>query len=132
MPNFPESMVYDGDMAGRPPTKDAPPFGERMAAARKARGLSQEALASKLATTRANIAYYERKAGNPTLEFIQRCAEVLAVSVSELMGEAAPAAKRPGPASRLEKQVEQIRRLSRSDQQFVSKFLDQVLSKTGS
>lgn len=116
-------------MAGRPTSKQAPPFGERLAALRKERGLSQEALAEMIGTTRANVAYFERKASNPTTDVIQRCATALAVPVGDLMddGSAAKQARKRGPASRFEMQLEQLRRLPRSQQQFVSKFLDTVL-----
>ena len=121
-----------GDMAGRPPTKDAPLFGQKLAALRKARGFSQEELATRLDTTRANLAYYERKAGNPTLDFILRCAEVLEVPATELIGEE-PASpnRKPGPKSKLEKQFEHISQLPRQRQQFVSKVLDELLSSAG-
>lgn len=120
---------YNGDMAGRPPTKDAPEFGQRLAAARKAKGLSQETFAKMLRTTRSNVAYYERKAGNPTMDFIQRCAAILDISAGELIGAQAPK-HRPGPPSRLQQQIEQISRLPRSKQRFVSELLDTVLQKT--
>ena len=38
-------------------------------------------------TTRVNLAYYERKAGNPTLDFMHRCAGVLNMPVSEFIRE---------------------------------------------
>ncbi|PZR76759.1 MAG: transcriptional regulator [Chthoniobacterales bacterium] len=118
-------------MAGRPPTKDAPDFGKRLAAARRAKGLSQEALAKLLRTTRVNIGYYERKATNPSLDFIHRCAEVLSVSVADLIGAAAPKnGRKPGPPSRLQKQIEQIGQLPRARQRFVSEMLDTVLQKS--
>jgi transcriptional regulator with XRE-family HTH domain len=118
-------------MAGRPPLKDGPKFGQRLAAARKAMGYSQQALATILGTTRDNIAYYERKATNPTLEFIQRCADVLEVSVADLIGAKAAnaAAKPPGPPSYLQKQIDRISLLPPSKRRFVSEFLDTVLKK---
>lgn len=129
MTSLPFSSCYPADMAGRPTSKQAPPFGERLAALRKERGLSQEALAEMIGTTRANVAYFERKASNPTQDVIQRCAAALAVPVGDLMddGSAAKQTRKRGPASRFEMQLEQLRRLPRSQQQFVSKFLDTVL-----
>jgi len=121
-------MPYTADMAGRPPTKDAPEFGKRLAAARRAKGLSQEALAKLLGTTRVNIGYYERKATNPTLEFMQRCADVLEIPLNDLIGSAGKTSK-PGPPSKLQRQIEQIRHLPRSKQRFVSEFLDTILKK---
>jgi transcriptional regulator with XRE-family HTH domain len=124
-----ENMVYDVDvMAGRPPTKEAPPFGKRLAAARKSKGWSQAELARRLHATRALIDYYERRAKNPTIEFVQRAAEALDVSVEELVnGEGKEIRRRPGPASKIEKQIEDIRRLPRTKQRFVSELLDTVL-----
>jgi len=125
-----QNCLYIDDMAGRPPTKEAPEFGKRLAAARKAKNLSQEAFAKLLGTTRDNIAYYERKASNPSLEFIQRCIEVLDVSVADLIGVEQPQnGHKPGPPSRLQKQIEQIGHLSRSKQRFVSELLETVLQK---
>lgn len=118
-------------MAGRPPQKEAPPFGQRLAAARKRKGLSQTELAARLNTTRGAIDYYERRAVNPTLDVIQQVAEALAVPVTELLGtEAAPPQTRakPGPVSQLERRFEQIKQLPRKRQQFILQFLDAMIS----
>jgi DNA-binding XRE family transcriptional regulator len=67
------NQPYNADvMADRPPTKEAPIFGQRLAALRRAKGLSQTQLAELLDITRKMIDYYERRAGNPSLDFIQR------------------------------------------------------------
>ncbi len=116
-----------GDMAGRPPTKDAPLFGQRLSSLRKARGLSQEELASRLGTTRANLAYYERKAGNPTLDFILRCSEILEIPPEELIGEGQAARRKPGPKSKLEKQFEAIAKLPKGEQKFFSQMIERFL-----
>ena len=126
--NFHNSDV----MAGRPPTKDAPPFGRRLSALRKSRGLSQRELAARLETTREIIDYYERRSVNPSLAFIERSAEALGVSVAELLGsEANHGRGRPGPAPRLAERLEQIRLLPRKEQEFVIRFLDTVLERAG-
>lgn len=122
---------YNADtMAGRPPQKEAPPFGQRLAAARKSKGLSQTELAARLKTTRGAIDYYERRATNPTLDVIQQVAEALAVPVTELLGtEPVPQARaKPGPVSQLERRFEQIRQLPRKRQQFILQFLDAMIS----
>ena len=122
-------MVYDVDvMAGRPPTKNAPLFGQRLSAARKSKGWSQAKLAQRLKATRALIDYYERRSKNPTMDFVQRVAEVLEVPVTDLVnGNGKETKKRPGPASKIEKQIEDIRKLPRTKQRFVSELLDTVL-----
>jgi len=127
-----ENRRYNAGMAGRPANKQAPPFGQRLAAARKAKGLSQIQLAERLDTTQKTIDYYERRAVNPTLEFIERAAQVLGVTVGELLGvEPARARNKPGPSSQLQRRFEQIKRLPRKEQEFVLKFLDTVLERYG-
>jgi transcriptional regulator with XRE-family HTH domain len=108
-------------MIGRPPTKPAPPFGQRLAALRKAKGWSQAQLAELLGTTRKTVDYYERRAGNPSLEVIQRVAESLEVSPAELMGVDAPkAAARRGPTGKLRQVFEDAARLPRRQQVRIS------------
>ncbi len=117
-------------MAGRPPLTAAPPFGQRMAAARKRRGLSQAELAGLLGIARSMIDYYERRATNPTLDFIERTAAALKVSTAELVGREMPR-KRPGPSPKLQRQLEEIQKLPKARQKFVLQAIDLAL-KSGS
>jgi transcriptional regulator with XRE-family HTH domain len=97
---------------------------------RRGKGLSQTQLADLLDTTRKMIDYYERRAGNPSLDFIQRAAEALDVSVAELLGSQPKAARgKPGPTPQLQLRFDQIRRLPRKEQEFVLRFIDTVLEK---
>ncbi|HEU4388774.1 MAG TPA: helix-turn-helix transcriptional regulator [Blastocatellia bacterium] len=122
----------DGVMAGRPPTREAPLFGQRLAAFRRAKGWSQSQLAETLDTTRKMIDYYERRAINPSLDFMQRAAEALDVSLAELLGSHPKRARtKPGPPSQLEVRFDKIKRLPRKEQDFVIKFLDTVLDRAG-
>jgi transcriptional regulator with XRE-family HTH domain len=61
---------------------------------RKKSGLSQKELAERLNTTREAIDYYERRAVNPSLAFIERAAESLEVSVAELVSRRLKTTKR--------------------------------------
>jgi transcriptional regulator with XRE-family HTH domain len=99
---------------------------------RKSRGWSQRQFAERLDTTREVIDYYERRAVNPSLAFIERAAEALEVTVAELLGsEAKSVRNRPGPSPQLTRRIEQIRLLPRKEQEFVIRFLDTVLEKAG-
>lgn len=128
-----ENDSYNADvMTGRPPMKDAPEFGQRLAAARKSRGLTQKELADLLSTTREMVDYYERRARNPALEVVRSCAKALGVPMVELLGHDAAAAvprRKPGPVSQLERRFERVKLLPRSEQEFVIKFLDTVLAR---
>ena len=61
-------------------------FGERLAALRKERGMSQEELAEKLQLTRQTISKWETGASTPDLELLIQLAEVFDVSVDFLLG----------------------------------------------
>lgn len=118
-------------MVGRPAKTAAPLFGQRLAALRRERGLTQAQLAAATYETSKMIEYYERRSENPSLDFVQRAAVALGVSVAELAGEKLPpatAARRsPGPQSQLQRRFEQVKQLPRKQQEFVLQFLDTVL-----
>ena len=105
---------------GRPQTKDAPAFGKRLATARIAKGWSQTELADRLKTTLKMIDYYERRANNPSVEFVRQAARVLSVPVVELLGEEAQIkrARKTGPTgarcTRSLKKSQSSRAVSRS------------------
>ena len=79
-------------MAGRPAKTAAPLFGQRLAALRRERGMTQAQLAAATNETSKMMEYYERRAENPSLDFVQRAALALGVSVAELAGEKLPPA----------------------------------------
>ena len=124
-----EKRLYNiGVMAGRNAEKEAPLFGQRLAALRRSKGWTQKELADKLEVKRELIDYYERRAPNPALDFIERAAQALNVSVAELLGSEPHTAKgKPGPASQLQRKFEQVKLLPRKQQEFVIQFLDTVL-----
>ncbi len=126
-----ENLAYNEPaMAGRPAMKEAPMFGQRLAALRKSKGLSQTQLAELMGTTRKMVDYYERRAVNPALDVIQRAAQALEVSMAELLGSESKAERgKPGPTPQLQLRFERIKRLPRKDQEFVIRFLDTVLER---
>ena len=125
---FSKKRVYTAAiMAGRPPIKEAPPFGKRLSEARRAKGLSQTELADLLGVSAKAVDYYERRARNPSVDFVGKAAEALAVSFEDLVGGADKKTQKPGPTKKLLRQLEQIQSLPKSKQRFVSEFLDTVL-----
>lgn len=118
---------YAADMAGRPPLNDAPPFGRNLAALRKASGWTQPQLAEMLGITLAALTHYERKAQNPTAEFVAKVAKLFNVSVDELLGHTIQPVKKSGPRSQLEDRLTAIRQLSRDKQKVVLQLLDSFL-----
>jgi transcriptional regulator with XRE-family HTH domain len=101
-------------------------LGKKLAALRKARGLTQQQLADALGASQSVVAYYERRAENPSLEVLQKLATFYGVSVSELLTEGmnVEPRKRLGRPSALEERVERVRRLPRSEQARIIDTLD--------
>jgi len=128
-----QDLLYISDMVGRPPTRPAPPFGERLAALRKERGWTQPQLAERLGVTTKTVTYYERMAQNPTTKTVGRIAEVFGVSCADLIGEntAQGQAHKPGPPSKLQQLTEEVSELPRSKQKFVVEMLEGYLQKAG-
>ena len=112
---------------GRPATKPQPKLGQRISALRKERGLSQPQLAKLLACSREVVSYYERRATNPTAEFLEKLADIFEVSVASLLGEESSKKGKPGPSSQLEARLDQVRQLPRQRQKFILDFIDTVL-----
>ena len=123
-----KNTLYISPMpGGRPPTKQAPEFGQRLAALRKLRGLSQPRFAKLMGLSREMVTYYERRAQNPTAEFLQKASQVLGVGANEMLGQPIKPVRKPGPPSEVEARLDAVRKLPRTRQKFVLDFIDTVL-----
>jgi len=118
-------------MAGRPTTKEAPIFGQRLAALRQSRAWTQAELADKLGTTVKMVTYYEREAENPTRKTIESIAEVFGVNTAELMGDNAKSARsgKPGPPSQMQQLTQRLAALPKAKQKMVVEMLEGILQK---
>lgn len=112
----------------RPAKEEAPVFSRNLARQRKACGLSQAQLAELLNISIKAVGYYERRAINPNADFVKLAAETLATTPDVLLGYENSQKQKPGPASKIEKQLEAIRKLSPKKQKTVSEMLDMVLA----
>lgn len=115
------------------PRKKQPPtdFGERLAAIRKARGLTQVQLAEAAGTTQRAISYYETEAGFPPMPAVIALAQVLKVSTDELMGIGEPKSDllQDDPETRrLWKKFQQVRDLPEKDQRAVIRLVNSLAS----
>lgn len=108
-------------------------LGGRIAAARKAQGLTQIQLAELLGIAQQTLAHYEVGRLRLPTSMLPALAQGLNVSVEELLGQPGPrSAGKRGPASRLEQQVERIGQLPKAKQRFVMEMLDTVLAQAAS
>jgi len=106
-------------------------FGDRLAAIRKARGLTQVQLAEAAGTTQRAISYYETDAGFPPMPVVVALADVLQVSTDELIGIEEPKGdllQDDPEARRLWKKFQQVRELPEKDQRAVIRLVNSLAS----
>ena len=108
-------------------------LGARIATIRRERGLTQTQLGEALGVSQTGVAAFEKGERRVPISALPVLAKMLHVSIEELVDQrkaAAPA--RRGPAPKLLHQLEQIRQLPRTQQRFVEKMLDTVLTQAQS
>jgi len=114
-------------------TKDEQFFkdlGARIAEARRSHGITQQALAEQLGIAQQTLAHYEVGRIRLPASMLPTLAQLLTLSLDELMGTALPKQRgKRGPSSRLQQQIEAVEQLPKTKQQFVSQMLDTVLGQ---
>lgn len=106
-------------------------LGERIAAARKERGMTQQQLAEQLGIAQQTLGHYEVARARIAADLLPKLAEALDVSLDELlMGHLTVRLPgKRGPASRLEQQIDAITRLPKAKQKMVAELIDSVIVK---
>ena len=115
--------------AGSPMTHDEKVFfkqlGARIAALRKEKNLTQQALADKVEVHLTQIQRYESGAVQPTLDVIRRLAIALSVSADMLIFDK----DERGPDEDLKLQFEAISRMSKDEKKIIKALLDGMILK---
>lgn len=105
-------------------------LGAKIASLRKEQQITQVQLAEILGISQQHMASFEKGIRKVPSSMLPTLAEVLAVSVEELIGITPTHGKKRGPAPKLLKQVEQISQLPKSKQKFVMEMLETVIQQT--
>lgn len=103
-------------------------LGKQMSALRKASGLTQAQLADALDISQQMIAAYEAGTRKIPASMLPKIAKLFAVSLEQLTGIDQQPIKR-GPASTLQRQIEQISLMPRTKQKFISEMLDALIKQ---
>jgi transcriptional regulator with XRE-family HTH domain len=98
-------------------------FAQRLAKARKERGLTQQALAERASVHVSQIRRYEAGDAAPTLEALRKLALALSVSSDSLLFDE----HERGPDDELALQFEATKALSEDEKTIVKRFLEGVL-----
>ena len=104
-------------------------FGRKLIELRKTRQLTQYELAEKVGIPRNTISYLESRANNVTLESVKKMADFFGVPIETLIiEESEQTKKKTGPESRLDQQVQKIKKLSSFKQRMITDMLEAALN----
>jgi transcriptional regulator with XRE-family HTH domain len=110
------------------PVSSDSPFGERMAALRKAAGYTQAQLADELGVTQRVIAYYEGETDYPPSALLPDLAATLGVTTDELLG-VKTVRNVPKTDKRLLQRLKKIEQLPKRDKDALLRTIDAYLAK---
>ena len=125
MEGFYTNLKYFRNM--RPAKKPKSYFSERLIELRKAHDLTQEQFADALGVSLGTVSYYEAKASNPQANSLQTLADFFKVTADYFLEHDAPRKTKPGPLSKLEQKVEEVKNLSPAKQKLAYEMLDMLV-----
>lgn len=109
-------------------------MGARVSQARKRLGLTQQQVADNLGIPQQTYAHYEVGDVRVPASMLPLLSDILGLSPEELLGHSTSPQKakpKPGPASKLDQQIERIRQLPRTKQHFITEMLEIALAQAG-
>lgn len=117
------------DHAMKRRTQTTTTFGERLAALRKSAGYTQVEFAQEVGISQRMVAYYEGPEAHPPAHLLADMARVLGISTDELLGHTPlRRAKRTG-ASRLERRLQQLEKLTPQEKRQALQLLDAFIER---
>jgi len=120
--------AYNGLMPRHPARTNITEFGKRLSELRKAAGSSQVEVAETLNIPQRTVSYYEREGKYLPSNLVEPLAKLFGVTVDVILGMKGENPTKRGPKSKLERQFEEVQKLSRTKQEFISKLLSQILT----
>jgi transcriptional regulator with XRE-family HTH domain len=106
-------------------------LGQRIAALRRGQGLTQVQLAEAMGVAQQTLAHYEAGRLRLLAGALPTLADQLGVTIEDLIATPKRSARKRGPASKLQQQLERISALPKAQQRFVMQMLDTVLQQQG-
>ena len=105
-------------------------LGARICTLRKDRGMTQAELSKMLGCSQPLLVLFEKGRRRIPVSDLATLAGIMELSLDDLVGIQPKPTKR-GPAPKLQRQFEQLSKLPKTKQRFVSEMLDGVLQKAG-
>ena len=127
-PRLPETRPYTSGMARRL-QRPRPKQGARLAALRRAAGLSQVELAQLVGEPQQNIAFWEQSEKPPRSDVLPPLAKVLGVRVEQILEGELPETRRAGPVGKVQKLFEQVSTLPRKQQDRIAETVSALVAQ---
>lgn len=115
-PRSARTRRYTAGMA-RTLQRQRPKQGARLAALRRAAGLTQTELAQLVGESQQNIAFWEQSERPPRSNVLPKLAKVLGVKIEQILEGRLPETRRAGPAGKVQKIFEEVSTLPRRQQE---------------
>jgi transcriptional regulator with XRE-family HTH domain len=126
---FAEMPPYNPGMA-RPTSKPRSKPAARLAALRKAAGLSQTQLAKAIDVSQETVAYWETSSVPPRSDVLPSMAKALGVRVEDILSDTPINAVRlPGPVGEVQRTFEEVRKLPRKQQRKVIEMVQALVEQ---
>jgi transcriptional regulator with XRE-family HTH domain len=106
-------------------------LGARIAQARKDQNLTQQQVSEQLGIAQQTLAHYEGGRLRLPACMLPPLAQMLGVTVDELLGQDVKPKGKRGPTPRLQQQIDRISHLPKTKQHFVMEMLDMVIAQAG-
>lgn len=106
--------------------------GERFRSIRLAAGFSQAELAKQLGIHRSNIGFWENTGVIPRSDLLAPIANLLGVTVEELLGQDSPPRRSTAPAGKARQAFEAVTKLPRRQQDQILKVVEALVAQAAS
>ena len=119
--------MYDVGM--RTTNRTRPVCGARLAALRKAAGLSQKDLAEHIGVAASNVGFWELHDKPPRSDLLPKLAKVLGVSIDDILGTVSRQKPSGGPAGRAKRVLDNLSKLPRRQQQKIVDVVEALIAQ---
>jgi transcriptional regulator with XRE-family HTH domain len=126
--SFMQTLGYKSPM-GRKTEKTRPEQGQRLSELRKASGLSQYQLASRIGVTQSSVGYWEMSDKPPRAEILPQLAQALGVTVEDILNSKTKKDSLPALNGKARKMFVEISQMPRSQQDKICSILEPYVSQ---
>ncbi len=127
-PRFARTRPYTRDMA-RALKRQRPKQGARLAALRRAAGLTQVELAQLVGESQQNIAFWEQSEKPPRSDVLPKLAKVLGIKIEQILEGELPQTRRAGPVGKVQKIFEEVSTLPRKQQERIVETVSALVAQ---